>query len=74
LATGVVTALVLRHFTNDTLLGRSPHWWHVVGLYGLSAGIIFIVVIALARVGPHGNVCWRDLRVIAGRFLPIKAG
>jgi len=74
LATGVVTALVLRHFTNDTLLGRSPHWWHVVGLYGLSAGIIFIVVIALARVGPHGNVCWRDLRVIAGRLLPIKAG
>jgi hypothetical protein len=45
----------------------------VVGVYLLAAGIVFVVAVAVSRVGPHGAACWRDLRVIAGRFLPIKA-
>jgi hypothetical protein len=73
LATGIVTALVLRHFIGGRLFDQTPHWWYVGGLYCLAAGIIFIVVVAVSRVGPHGAACWRDLRVIASRFLPVKA-
>jgi O-antigen/teichoic acid export membrane protein len=73
LATGIVTALVLRHSVNDGLSDQAPHWWYVGGLYCLAAGIIFVVVVAASRIGPHGAACWRDLRVIASRFLPVKA-
>jgi O-antigen/teichoic acid export membrane protein len=73
LGTGIVTALVLRYSVNDTLPDLVPNWWHVGGLYCLSAGVTFAVVVAASRVGPHGAACWRDLRVIASRFLPIKA-
>jgi O-antigen/teichoic acid export membrane protein len=73
LATGIVTALVLRHLVIGMSLDQG-NWWNVVGLYGLSAGSIFFVVVAVSRIGPHGATCWRDLRVIAGRFLPIKVG
>lgn len=74
LAMGIITALLLRQSILGTLLDKGVHWWNLVGLYGLSAGVIFAVVVAASRVGPHGATCWRDLRVIAGRFLPIKAG
>ena len=57
----------------DRLFDQAPHWWYVGGLYCLAAGIIFVVVVAASRVGPHGAACWRDLRVIASRFLPVKA-
>ena len=52
-----------------------PGNWLVVrgGLYLLAAGIIFVVAVAVSQVGPYGAACWRDLRVIAGRFLPLKA-
>ena len=73
LGSGIVTALVLRQFINDRLFDQAPHWWDVGGLYGLAAGIIFVVVVAVSRIGPHGAACWRDLRVIASRFLPVKA-
>jgi O-antigen/teichoic acid export membrane protein len=73
LATGIVTALLLRHFISGTLFDEAPNWWRVGALYGLAAGIIFAVVVAVSRVGPHGSASWRDLRVIASRFLPIKA-
>jgi O-antigen/teichoic acid export membrane protein len=73
LVTGIVTALALRHFVGGMLFDRGPHWWYVAGFYGLSAGIIFAVVVAVSRVGPHGATSWRDLRVIAGRFLSMKA-
>jgi O-antigen/teichoic acid export membrane protein len=73
LGTGIVTALVLRHFISDRLLDQAPHWWRVGGFYGLAAGIIFVVVIAVSQVGPYGAACWRDLRVIASRFLPTRA-
>jgi O-antigen/teichoic acid export membrane protein len=73
LGSGIVTALVLRHLISDRLFDGPPHWWLVGGFYGLSAGIIFVVVIAASGVGPHGAACWRDLRAIASRFLPIRA-
>jgi uncharacterized membrane protein YdcZ (DUF606 family) len=72
LGTGIVTALVLRLFITDRLSDHAPHWWYVGGLYCLAAGVIFVVVVAVSRVGPNGAACWRDLRVIASRFLPVK--
>jgi len=73
LAVGVTTALALRYGLQGAQLDYAPRWWYVVGLYMLAAGIIFLVAIAVSRIGPHGAACWRDLRVIAGRFLPLKA-
>jgi len=73
LGLGIVTALALRHFMAVSLLDKDPHWWSVGALYGLAAGIIFVVVVVASGVGPHGAACWRDLRVIASRFLPAKA-
>ena len=73
LATGIVTALVLRNFVGDALFDQYPHWWYVGCLYGSAAVIIFVVVVAVSLIGPHGAACWRDLRLIASRFLPIKA-
>ncbi|NOJ43539.1 lipopolysaccharide biosynthesis protein [Bradyrhizobium australiense] len=73
LGTGIVTALVLRHSTQEGLFEQAPHWWYVGGLYCLAAGIIFVVVVTVSRVGPHGAACWRDLRVIASRLLFVKA-
>jgi O-antigen/teichoic acid export membrane protein len=72
LATGITMALVLRYLAGDQLFDLVPHWWYVGGAYGLAAGIIFVAVAAVSRLGPHGAVCWRDLGVIACRFLPVK--
>jgi O-antigen/teichoic acid export membrane protein len=70
IGTGIVTALALRYFVAERLVDQSPHWLLVGLSYGLAAGIIFIVVIAVSKVGPYGETCWQDLRVIASRFLP----
>jgi O-antigen/teichoic acid export membrane protein len=72
LATGIATALVLRYLAGDRLFDLAPHWWYVGGFYGLAAGIIFVIVVAVSRVGPYGAVCWGDLAAIASRFLPVK--
>jgi O-antigen/teichoic acid export membrane protein len=72
LGTGIVTGLALRYLTGDGLLEPQPHWWSVGSSYGVAAGIIFAVVATVSRIGPYGATCWRDLRVIAGRFLPVK--
>jgi uncharacterized membrane protein YhdT len=73
LATGIVTALMLRNFAGYVSFDQYPHWWYLACLYGSAAAIIFALVVAVSRIGPHGAACWRDLRLIAGRFLPIKA-
>jgi O-antigen/teichoic acid export membrane protein len=70
LATGIVTAIVLRYFAGARLFDQTPQWWFVGIAYGLSAGIIFVVVVAVGCIGPYGGTCWRDMRAIAGRFLP----
>jgi O-antigen/teichoic acid export membrane protein len=73
LGTGIATALALRYWVGDQLSDPAPRWWYVGGSFCLAAGIIFVVVVAVSRVGPHGPACWRDLRVIASRFLPVRA-
>ena len=70
LGTGIVTALALRYFVAEGLFNLAPQWWLVGLWYGLAAGVIFIVVVAVSTIGPYGATCWRDMRVIAGRFLP----
>lgn len=72
LGTGIATALVLRYCAGDQLFDVAPRWWYVGGAYGLAAGIIFGVVVAVSRIGRHGAVCWRDLGVIISRLLPAK--
>jgi O-antigen/teichoic acid export membrane protein len=72
LATGIVTAIALRYFVGQFLFEQSPHWWLVGVSYAVAAGMIFVVVVAVSRAGPHGAVCWRDLGTILSRFLPVK--
>src|SRR6202012_5215020 len=72
LATGIVTAIALRYFAGQFLFEQSPHWWLVGVSYAMAAGAIFVVVVAVSRVGPHGAVCWRDLGTIVSRFLPVR--
>ena len=73
LGVGIATALALRYGFRSAQLDQALGWWYVAGLYLLAAAIIFVVAVAVSRVGPHGAACWRDLRVIASRFLPLKA-
>ncbi|MEH2536449.1 lipopolysaccharide biosynthesis protein [Bradyrhizobium sp. AZCC 1699] len=70
---GIATALALRYGFRSAQVDQAIGWWYVGGLYLLAAGIIFIVAVAASRVGRYRAACWRDLRVIAGRFLPLKA-
>jgi O-antigen/teichoic acid export membrane protein len=70
---GIAAALALRYGFRSAQLDHALGWWYVVVVYLLAAGIIFVVTVAASRVGPHGAACWRDLRVIASRFLPLKA-
>jgi O-antigen/teichoic acid export membrane protein len=72
LGSGIVTALALRHGLYDGLFGHAPTWWYVGSIYFGAAGIIFGVTVAVSRIGPDGATCWRDLRLIASRFLPVK--
>jgi hypothetical protein len=69
---GIATALVLRYGFWRAQLDQALGWWYVIGLYLLAAGSIFVVSVAVSRAGPYGATCWRDLRVIASRFLPLK--
>jgi hypothetical protein len=70
---GITTALALRYGFRNAQLDQATGWWYVGGLYVLVAGIIFVVAVAASQAGPYGAACWRDLRVIASRFLPLKA-
>jgi O-antigen/teichoic acid export membrane protein len=73
LATGIVVAIALRYLAGQRLFDQPAHWWFVGISYALAAGTIFIIVAAVSRLGPYGAVCWRDLGVIANRFLPVRA-
>jgi O-antigen/teichoic acid export membrane protein len=72
LGTGIITAIALRYFVGERLFDQAPHWWLVGASYGVAAAIIFVVVVAVSGIGPYGETCWRDMRVIASRFLPGK--
>jgi O-antigen/teichoic acid export membrane protein len=73
LLTGIATALLLRHLINEELFNYFPHWWYVGALYCLAAMIIFVVVVIVSQIGPHGTACRRDLRSIVHRFSPARA-
>jgi len=72
LGTGILTAMALRYLLGQRLSDQTPHWWFVGAAYGMAAGIIFFVVVAVSRIGPYGAVCWRDLRVVVSRFVPAR--
>jgi O-antigen/teichoic acid export membrane protein len=69
LGTGIATAIGLRYFLADRLFDHAPRWWFVGISYGAAAGIVFVVVVGVSCMGPYGETCWRDLRLIASRFL-----
>ena len=48
LATGIVTALMLRNFARYMSFDQYPHWWYLACLYGMAAAIIFAFVVALS--------------------------
>lgn len=73
LGIGIAAALALRYGFRSTQLDHVLGWWYMVAVYLLAAGIIFVLAVAASRAGPYGATCWGDLRVIAGRFLPLKA-
>ncbi|NOJ50685.1 oligosaccharide flippase family protein [Bradyrhizobium sp. WSM 1744] len=72
LGAGIVIALGLRYCAAGFISELIPFWWYVGVAYGLAAGIIFVVVVVVSGVGPHGAACRRDLRLIARRFLPMR--
>jgi len=73
LGAGIVTALALRAELGHASFDHAPSWWYVVSLYAISAAMIFVAAVAASQLGPYRAVCWRDLRAIVARFLPIKA-
>jgi O-antigen/teichoic acid export membrane protein len=72
LGTGILTAMALRYLFGQRLSDQTPHWWFVGAAYGIAAGIIFVVVVAVSRIGPYGALCWRDLRAVVRRFVPVR--
>jgi len=62
--------MALRQVAPAQLFDQASHWWFVGVCYGAAASTIFVVVVAVSRIGPYGDTCWRDIRAIAGRFLP----
>jgi O-antigen/teichoic acid export membrane protein len=72
LVTGIITGIALRAIIPARQLDQASTWWFVALCYGAAAAIIFIVVIAVSRIGPYGETCWRDIRAVAGRFLPVR--
>jgi O-antigen/teichoic acid export membrane protein len=69
---GLACAVLLRILMRGYDLGQSAVWWQVAGWYGLSAGTILVVVVALSSFGAYGKICRRDLQRIAIRFLPAR--
>lgn len=73
LGVGIAAALAMRYGFRNAQFDDALGWLYVLVDYLLAAGVIFVVAVAASWVGPHGAACWRDLRVIASRFLPLKA-
>ncbi|MGV7214014.1 lipopolysaccharide biosynthesis protein [Bradyrhizobium sp. UFLA05-112] len=73
LGVGILVALVLRHGVDRIAFESAPAWWYVGGVASLSAATIFVAAVGASQLGPYRAVCWRDLRAVVGRFIPIKA-
>ncbi len=72
LVTGVITAIVLRAVSSTWLSQQAAHWWLVGFCYAAAACVIFVAVVAVSRIGPYGDTCWRDIRAIGRRLLPAR--
>jgi O-antigen/teichoic acid export membrane protein len=72
IAVGVACAILLRVWLTSYSFGQGVVWWQVAGWYGFSVAAILAVVIAVSSVGRYGEICRRDLRRIATRFVPAR--
>ncbi|MGY2937420.1 O-antigen/teichoic acid export membrane protein [Bradyrhizobium sp. GM6.1] len=73
LGIGIGTALALRYGLGASLQ-LAPSWWSVGAVSSLTGATIFLVAIAASQLSPYRTACRQDLRAIASRFLPLKAG
>jgi O-antigen/teichoic acid export membrane protein len=74
LLAGALAAMALRHGLTGLFNSDAPAWWLVAGGYGLSAVAVAGTAVAVARLGPYGQVCCRDLQRIAAHFMPARKG
>jgi O-antigen/teichoic acid export membrane protein len=70
LATGIVAAVVLRYLLAERFFDMPPKWWFVGIAYAVSAGLIFLAIVAVSTIGPYRRTCWQDLFAIARHLLP----
>lgn len=73
LGIGIATALALRYGLHRAPFLLAPSWWSVGVMSSLSVATIFVVAVAASQLGPYRSACWRDMRAIVGRFVPLKA-
>jgi hypothetical protein len=73
LGIGIATALALRYGLHRAPFLLAPSWWSVGVISSLSVATIFVVAVAASQLGPYRSACWRDMRAIVGRFVPLKA-
>ncbi|WP_354169939.1 MULTISPECIES: oligosaccharide flippase family protein [unclassified Bradyrhizobium] len=73
LGVGILVALALRYGFGHVAFDSAPAWWSVGGVASLSAASIFVFAVGASQLGPYRAMCWRDLCVIVGRFVPLKA-
>jgi O-antigen/teichoic acid export membrane protein len=73
LATGIVAAIGLRYLLAERLFDMPPRWWFVGIAYAVSAGLIFLAIVAVSTIGPYRRTCWQDLVAIARHLLPHEA-
>jgi O-antigen/teichoic acid export membrane protein len=69
---GLTCAILLRLWVTGYGFAQGVAWWEIGGWYGFSAGVILTVVVAISCIGSYGEICRRDLRRIATRFLPAR--
>jgi hypothetical protein len=73
LVTGIVAAVGLRYLLAERFFDMPPKWWFVGIAYAISAGLIFMTIVAVSTIGPYRRTCWQDLLAIARHLLPQEA-
>ena len=71
LIAGASAALIMRQvFVSSISVGMA--WWEVAGWYSVNVAVIACTIIIVARLGPYGQVCWRDLHRIGVCLLFLR--
>jgi len=73
LATGIVVAVGLRYLLAERFFDIPPKWWFVGIAYAISAGLIFMAIVAVSAISPYRRTCLQDLFAIARHLLPQEA-